>query len=196
MRSNDSTATDTNNVPSGTTIADLFAVSPSPGSERPPKATTTMIAAAIRPLPLRCSRRRLGCRACSVLAAARARTRTDASSRPPFRHLQGALGRLAARARDGRPGVSRSHECREGATGSCRSDWRPANFSKRVSARGAAQTRNAQLAGKSADRAAAESRRARSWRRAGRARIAQSAPALPPPRYPQEEAAAPREKQH
>jgi hypothetical protein len=54
---------------------------------------------------------------------------------------------LAARGRDGRPGVSRSHECRGGATGSCRSDSQTRKFRKRVSGRCAAQTRKARRAG-------------------------------------------------
>jgi hypothetical protein len=46
-------------------------------------------------------------------------------SRPASRHLQGAP---PARCRDGRPGVPRSHECREGAGRIYRADPEPANF--------------------------------------------------------------------
>jgi hypothetical protein len=65
---------------------------------------------------------------------------------PARRHPQDAPRRSAACARDGRPGVARSHECREGATGSCRTDPETRNFRKRVSARCAAQTRFAREA--------------------------------------------------
>jgi hypothetical protein len=65
-----------------------------------------------------------------------------------IRHLQGAPRRLAARGRDGRPGVARSHKCREGATGSCRSDSETREFRKRVSGRCAAQTRKARNPGR------------------------------------------------
>ena len=65
---------------------------------------------------------------------------------PACRHLQGATRRPPARCRNGRPGVARSHECRDGATGSCRTDSETRKFRKRVSARCAAQTRNARQA--------------------------------------------------
>ena len=67
--------------------------------------------------------------------------------RPAVRQMQGATRRLAAHGRDDRPGVVRSHECREGATGSCRTDSETRKFLKRVSACCAAQTRKARNSG-------------------------------------------------
>ena len=64
----------------------------------------------------------------------RARTRTDASSRPPFRHLRVSFRRPRGRRRDRRRGVARFHETRA----------RPPEtrkIRKHVSARRAAQTR-------------------------------------------------------
>jgi hypothetical protein len=66
-----------------------------------------------------------------------------------FRHLRGSRLHPPAGCRHGPPGVARSHECREGATGSCRTDSETRKSRKRVSARGAAQTRNARFRGRS-----------------------------------------------
>jgi hypothetical protein len=92
-----------------------------------------------------------GCRwpnKCSHASGVAAKTRPNRNAgqagrdgkRRARRHLQGATRRPHARCRDGRPGVARSHECREGATGSCRTDSETRKFRKRVSARCAAQT--------------------------------------------------------
>jgi hypothetical protein len=83
------------------------------------------------------------CAPCIAVIRGKTSTPSDGRSFPGFRHLQGAPRRLAARGRDGRPGVARPHECREGATGSCRSDSEARKFRKRVSGRCAAQTRKA-----------------------------------------------------
>ena len=51
-------------------------------------------------------------------------------ARPATRHLRGATRRPPARCRDGRPGVPRSHECREGAAGGYRTYRETRKFSK------------------------------------------------------------------
>jgi hypothetical protein len=85
-------------------------------------------------------------------AAAEEQVSRWARRAPAHRHLQGATLRPPARCRDGRPGVARSHECREGATGSCRTDSETRKFRKQVSACCAAQTRNARIAGRTGRR--------------------------------------------
>ncbi len=65
---------------------------------------------------------------CFALAARRARTQTDASSRPPFRQLRGAPRRWPGCRRQSRSGVARFHKTRARATGVTGQTRRPAKF--------------------------------------------------------------------
>ncbi len=86
---------------------------------------------------------------------------------PASRQTRASPHRRSVGRRDRRPGVSRSHETRARPTGGCWTDPETCKFSKRVSTRGAAQTRKARRAGHGAASGRTEGGRSRSWRTGG-----------------------------
>jgi hypothetical protein len=115
-------------------IASRGRLSPAAPASNNPSARLAQSAqtATIRRSALSVCERTLGCSHAGVLRQQQSESASIDGEAPAPRQLQGAPRRLAARGRDGRPGVSRSHECRGGATGSCRSDSQTRKFRKRV----------------------------------------------------------------